>query len=538
MSRQIERELPTPSPLTLPTPGPTQQEMHAPKPGEASVTVTRFELKGVKLVPEDEVQAVLQRWLHKPLSFEDLRAAADAVETLYRTRGYVVQVTVPPQSVQDGVITLIVIEAKLGAVIIDMPKGESRFGADRTASYISWDNPAGQEIDLAAVSRAIAILNETPGVSVSSAMEPGAQEGETHLRLALQDTPEFNLRLEANNFGSRTTGAGQRVFQGSLNNPLGYGDQLTGNGIYSMGSAYTQGGYNFPVLPNGLRASMNLSKLHYSNVGEFQLNGGIGDASIWNLGLAYPLLRSQETNANASISVDNKSYLNRSLGTGAVSSSYRLNNLNLGLSGNRYDSFMGGAINNAQLTLVLGHLNLQPDNPANFGVQTPSQFSKLSYAVSRVQTLDPETSKLQLSLNGQLATQNLNSAEQFYLGGPYGVRAYPVAQAGGSQGWLGSAEYQHQLPDNWTGVAFVDAGRVQQFKNTYSGWQGNTHADNTYALYGTGLSLRWSRDGVSVAATVAWKVGSNPLYNQQGLAVDVDNTSRSPRLWLTASYSL
>jgi hemolysin activation/secretion protein len=283
---------------------------------------------------------------------------------------------------------------------------------------------------------------------------------------------------------------------------------------------------------------VSASQLHYRNVGEFEANGGRGEASILNLGLAYPLLRSQEGNANVTAGVDHKTYLNHQMATGTVSSSYRLHNVNLGVSGNRYDSFLGGAINSAQITLVLGHLDLLPDSPASFGTQTPSQFNKLSYALSRVQTLEPETSKLQLSLTGQMASQNLNSAEQFYLGGPYGIRAYPVAQAGGSQGWLGSVEYQHRLPENWTGVAFLDAGRVQQYKNTYTNWQGNTNAGNVYNLYGTGVSLRWGHDGVSVAATVAWKIGSNPLYNQQGLAVDVDNTSRSPRLWLTASYNL
>jgi hemolysin activation/secretion protein len=137
-----------------------------------------------------------------------------------------------------------------------------------------------------------------------------------------------------------------------------------------------------------------------------------------------------------------------------------------------------------------------------------------------------------------MATQNLNSAEQFYLGGPYGVRAYPVAQAGGAQGWLASVEYQHQFPEKWTGLLFVDAGRVQQYKYTYANWQGNTNANNSYGLYGAGVGLRWIRDHLTVSTSLAWKIGNNPLHNQQGLAVDVDNTSRSPRMWLAASYSL
>jgi hemolysin activation/secretion protein len=538
LSRQIERELPAPAALNLPIPGPNRQEVPTAKPEDVTVVVQRFHLTGVNLLPEHEVQAALQPWLHKPLTFEALRAAGDAVENLYRMRGHVVQVNLPPQSVQGGEVTLTVIEAKLGAVIIDTPQGSSRFGAQRAASYITWANPKGQSINLADVSRAIVILNETPGVSVTSALEAGTNEGETDLRIALQDTVLQNWRVEANNHGSRTTGAGQGLIQGSLHNPSGYGDQLTGSGIQSMGSTYAQAGYHFPLSPSGLRGSVSASSMHYRNVGEFEANGGRGQATVANLGLAYPWLRSQEGNANLTASYEHKTYLNHLIAAGTVSSSYRLRNLVLGVSGNRYDQFMAGAISSAQLNLVAGHLELLPDNPANFGTQTPSQFTKLTYALSRVQTIKPDASKLQLTLTGQVATQNLNSAEQFYLGGPFGVRAYPVAQAGGAQGWLASVEYQHQLPDKWTGIVFLDAGRVQQYKYTYANWQGNTQASNSYGLYGTGVGLRWARDQWTVSTSVAWKLGSNPLHNQQGLAVDVDNTSRSPRLWLSASYSL
>ena len=537
LQKNLEIQLPSPSPLELPTPGPTPKEIRAPKKGEASVTVKRFELLGVKLIQESEVQEVLQPWLDHPLAFEDLQDACNAVETLYRTHGYMVHAIVPPQTVKDGVITIMITEAKLGAVIIDTPEGESRFGIDRAASYITWANPQGQELDLKAISRAIVILNETPGVSITSSMEAGANDGETNLRLALKDTPWYGATVEANNYGSKSTGAAQGVVQAALNNVTGIGDQITANGIYSQGSSYTQASYNFPILPNGLRGGFSGTYLNYKNVPAYQANGGYGDAWTLSASLAYPLIRAEEGNANVSLRYDSKIYLNFLNATDTVGSSYRINNVNLGFSGNRYDTFLGGATNNGQINFVFGNLDLLSNNPSNYGVYTPSSFFKLSFGGSRVQTVIPDASRMLFNLTGQFANNNLNSAEQFYLGGPYGVRAYPVAQGNGSQGAQGTIEYQHQLPYEFLGIVFADAGVVQQYVNTYANWQGLTNANNTYGLYGTGFGLKWNYRGMNLGATIAWKLGANPLYNQQGQPVNVDNTTTSPRGWFTASYS-
>ena len=225
------------------------------------------------------------------------------------------------------------------------------------------------------------------------------------------------------------------------------------------------------------------------------------------------------------------------MATDAVSSSYRINNVNLGFSGNRYDTFLGGAINNGQINFVFGNLDLLSNNPGNYGLYTPTSYFKFSFAGSRVQTIVPDESRLLVNVSGQFANENLNSAEQIYLGGPYGVRAYPVAQGGGSQGGLGTIEFQQNLPYEFLGIAFLDGGVVQQYVNTYPNWQGLTNAGNTYGLYGTGLGLKWNYRGMALAATVAWKLGSNPLYSQTGQPVNVDNTTTNPRGWFTASYS-
>lgn len=537
LQRNLENQLPPASPLELKEPVPALPETLMPAKGETVVSVSRFELAGVHRIDNSQLQEVLQPFLNRPLTLDDLQQACDAIEKLYRIRGYLAHATVPPQTVQDGVLSLAITEAKLGAVLLDTPEGESRLRAERAARYITWANPTGQDLNLNAITRAITLLGEVPGVSVTSSMESGTQDGETNLRLALKDTKAYTATIEANNNGSRSTGVPQTLLQATFTNPLGYGDQFTANGIYSQGSSYTQAAYYFPVLPNGLRGGLSGSNMDYRNVSGYQANGGYGAATTMSASLAYPVIRSPEGNSNAILRYDRKTYLNLVSATDTISSSYHLHNIYLGLSGNRYDQHLGGGMNSGQASLVVGHLQLQNNNPSNFGAYTPRHFLKLSLSGSRVQTVEPGVSKVLISVSTQLANQNLNSAEQFFLGGPYGVRAYPLAQGGGSQGAQATVEYQHNLPDDLVAIAFVDTGIVQQYVHTYPNWQGNTHAKNSYSLHGAGIGFKWIYRGLSLGVTVAWKIGKNPLHNQLGQAVDVDNRTTQLRGWLTASYS-
>jgi hemolysin activation/secretion protein len=545
LQQNLQRQIPSTSPLNLPTPTAPRAAPEA-RPDQATLVVKRFDLQGVQLLSPDIVQSTLQPWRDRPVTFDDLQRACEAVEALYRKRGYIVQAILPQQKIADGILIIQVIEAKLGAVIVDEAGQGIRFGKDRTRNYVLSANQIGKPLDTQAIARSVIILNEVPGVSVTSALEAGANEGETNLRVNLTETGLFTARVEANNYGSRSTGSAQASVSAGLNNPLRFGDQLSANGIYSEGSQFTQASYNFPVAANGLRTGVSANYLGYKNIGDYALNGGYGSASVLSANAAYPWLRSEGANVNLTAQFDNKTYLNKNILTDAVISNYQINSLNLGVSGNVYDGLFAGGVTNASLNLVLGQISVLGASPTNFGQFqdetgklsriTPSSYQKLTFSVNRVQTIVPERTRLLLNFSGQLASANLNSAEQFYLGGPYAVRAYPVAQGGGSQGALGSIELQHALYSGLMGVAFFDAGLVQQFVNPYYNWQGQTNANNVYSLMGTGVGFRYGYQSVTLAALVAWKVGNNPLYSQAGIPVNTDNTNTNPRGWLTASY--
>ena len=500
--------------------------------------VKSFVLEGVSILPVDSVQAVLKFWVGRPVNFDDLQKACDAVVELYRKSGYTVQAILPPQKIANGVVKILVTEAKLNSVFVDTPNGPTRFSKETAAEYITYANPIGEPLNTLAIERALIILNETPGVMVVSQLEPGEKDGETALRLQLNQPQWYQGKVEANNYGSRSTGSNQGVIALSAINPTGIGDSFSLNGIYSEGSQYVQGAYSLPVSRDGLRLGLSGTFLNYKNVSNYasSAGGGYGDAWTGGASVAYPLIRRQGSNVNINANYDVKSYTNSNMLTLATVSAYTINNASLGLSGNHYDSFGGGGVSAGALNLVFGSLNISSTTPS-YGQNTPQNFTKFTFAGNRTQQLTEDgTTTAYISFSGQLASVNLNSAEQIYMGGPYAIRAYPVAQGGGSQGGIGTIELRQQFPDRIIGSVFFDAGVVQQYKNLYNDWQGQTNANNTYSLMGAGLGLKWDWEGWNLGAMVAWKVGNNPLYSQSGQAVNTDGTTTNPRGWVTASY--
>lgn len=545
LQQNLEKQLPLPSPLALPEPNMERSSpLTAPKTGDTTFIVNAFALEGVNTLPDAQVQAVLKPYLGVSLTFADLQKACDAITALYREHGYSVQAVVLPQSIAKtgGTVKLRITEAKLSSVVVNTPNGPSRFGIDRVEKYITNANAIGEPLNLNSIERALIILNETPGVMVSSQLEAGKEPGDTDLNVNLQDAPLLQGRVALNNYGSRSTGANQATVSLALNNLTGIGDQAAVNGISSEGSQYVQGAYSLPASADGLRLGVSGTYLQYKNVSSYAgPNGSNGDAWTTGFSAAYPLLRSQRSNLNASLGYDIKSYLNKFTATNTTNSAYNIHNVVAGLSGNAYDGFGGGAINDGAVSVTFGSLDVLSTSIGGYGIYTPSAFTKFNFSGSRNQSLDAEgETSLFTSMSGQFASVELNSAEQFYLGGPYGVRAYPVAQGGGSQGGLATVELRHKLPQNLVVSGFFDAGIVQQYKNNmiaYNTFKGQSNANNTYSLMGAGLGLKWSYNRWDVSGSIAWMVGKNPLYTYSGTPVNNDGLTTQPRGWINASYS-
>ncbi|MEY5050704.1 MAG: hypothetical protein RLZZ619_634 [Pseudomonadota bacterium] len=541
LQQELQKQVPNLQALPKPQAPTKKAKPEEARPGEVKVTIKGFRVDGNKSIPDEAIQQTLKPWLGMTVPFQDLQKAADAVAALYQTYGKLAQVSVPPQRITDGIVVLKVLEAKLGAVNIDMPNGPSRFTEDRARRYITDANRLSEIVQTQNIERSIYILNETPGVAVTTQLEPGKNEGEVDLRLSLADTHPYRGKIEGNNYGSRSTGVLQRVVNVTFDNPGSYGDQLSFSNIKSLGSDYSQASYSLPINTDGWRVGASASYLDYQNVGKFAYPtssaSGFGYAKTVGLNLSYPILRSPEANRNFTAGLDRKLYANKNAADGVYTSDYRIENMVLGLSGNQFDSWNGGGVNSASITLTKGHI-VVGGGRLDYDSTIPKTFTKYNFSLSRNQQLVPDQTIFTVSMSGQYASVDLDSAEKFYLGGPNGVRAYPGSQGGGAQGIMINAEIQQQLQDKLVATAFFDAGLVQQYKDKalYQSNKGSTNANNSYILKGVGAGLKRADKDIIWSTSIAWKLGGNPLYTD-GVAVNNDKRSNSAYVWAQVQWT-
>lgn len=542
IQQDLQRQAPKSQALPAPVkPAPKPQPKEA-QPGDVKVTVQGFRIDGNQSLSEEEIKAVLKPWLGKTVAFSELQKAADAVASLYQSHGKLAQVSVPPQKIKDGIVILKVLEAKLGAVNVDMPNGPSRFGEDRARRYITDANRLSEIVNTRSIERSIYVLNETPGIAVQSQLEPGKNEGEVDIRLTLADTKPVRGRIEVNNNGSRSTGIGQRVVAAFFDGIGGIGDQLGLSNIKSDGSDYSLASYSLPVNTDGLRVGASASYLDYGNVGKFAYptnqGGGFGRAKTVGLNMSYPMVRSPAANSNITAGLDRKMYMNKQQRDGSFTSDYRIENMVLGYSANQYDNWMGGGVNQGGATLTKGHILFGSENPSTYGRYTPTTFTKINLNLSRNQQIVPDKTILNVSISGQIASVDLDSAEKFYLGGPNGVRGYPGSQGGGSQGAMINIELQQALEDKLVGSVFFDAGFVQQYKDkyVYDQMKGQTGANNSYSLRSAGVGLKRADKDIIWSTSIAWKLGHNPLLDNMGNGVNNDGRSKGAYIWAQAQW--
>jgi hemolysin activation/secretion protein len=143
-----------------------------------------------------------------------------------------------------------------------------------------------------------------------------------------------------------------------------------------------------------------------------------------------------------------------------------------------------------------------------------------------------------VSLNAQWVNQNVDSSEEFTLGGPGGLRAYPIGEASGDEGWLANIELRYDVPRIAFGdlqvLAFIDTGHVV-LEDRRWGAAPNVAGTNSYGLTGAGLGANFTQ-GTRYSVRTAWakQLGRNDGRNAFGHNTDGRNDSN--HFWLQALY--
>lgn len=471
------------------------------------VRVDTLHVTGQTLFPEASLIAASGFTPGSSLSLSDLRGIAANISAYYNKRGYfLARAYLPPQDIQDGAVTITVIEGQYGKIQVNNGANLSDDVARRVLDGLD----AGNIVASAPLERRLLLLSDIPGVTVKSTLTPGTEVGTSDLAIDLGPGRPITGSVEADNAGNRYTGTyrvGGTVY---FNNPTGIGDLVSLRGLVSdSGLAYGRVAYQAPI--GNLTVGASYAHLRYDLGREFSGLDADGTADIASAYVSYPLIRSRDANLYALGNLDLKWFDDR-IDLFSTESDKKSQVLTLGLIGDSRDNFSGGGWNSVSLSWSLGHLDLEtPLDRAIDALTARSDggFNVLRFAAARQQTVSGPLS-LYGSVRGQLPFDNLDSSEKMELGGAYAVRAYPEGEAYGDQGYVATLEARLML-NQWTAglpgqfqlIAFVDAGEVDYAHNPW--FTGSNHAKRS----GYGAGLNWfAPENFIVRASYARKLGS------------------------------
>lgn len=501
------------------------------------ITPQAFRFVGNTVFDQAHLAEQLTDAVGQATTLSGLNALASKLAEYYRQQGYLLtEVYLPEQVLQaeGGVVTFAVIEARVGRVRVQLD--ETHGSASYAQRVVAHNLQPGMLITEYLLDKPVLLLRDLAGIEASASVEPGEKLGDADVTVTIRSLgTKVDAVVGVNNHGSGSVAATQLHVDFNVSNALGRGDVFSARlqqGEAGNSQLYRLG-YMVPVGPAGTRLAVNAAHTSYALGRQFAALGASGKADITGLSLTHPLVRARQHNIYGVIGLEHKRFEDL-VKTPYNNSERQIVATRLGLLGNHVGALIGGSsFNSYALTWTAGRLGMDTGTQAidqgSGGERASGSFDKLNLEYQRIDYLSREVS-LHLNLQSQQAGKNLASAEKMSLGGPNGVRGYPVGEGVGDSGTLINLEYRHQLPATValagapiSLVLFYDHGVIQFHQDP----AGLSTASNLQVLGAAGIGVLAGRSNkFRVSAHLAWRTTQ--------AAPTTGDADQTPRVWVTA----
>lgn len=434
--------------------------------------IKRFEVAGNTLLSARAVEQAVAPFTGKDRNFGHVQMALEALEAAYHRLGYnVVQVALPEQELNQGVVRLQVVETKVGTVRVE---GNQVFSEANIRNSLP-GLVEGRTPNIGKVSASLRLANENPAKKTALQLQSGDND-EINATLKVSDEKPWKVAASLDNSGNKNTGESQLTMQYQHANiadrdqvlSLQYTTTLehpSKVGVYGMG-------YHVPLYALGDSVDLFAS---YSNVDSGSVLAGIVNLQVSGRGTVagarynQTLRRIGDYQPRIIYGVDHKAFNNSVLLQGAqLGNDVTVHPLSVAYAGNW--SGADSAVNFS----VTGLRNIPGGtrgSSSDFNAARPGaddNYAILRYAADYSRVL-PKDWQLHLSLAGQYTNDILIPGEQFGAGGASTVRGFTERDASNDIGHTASAEvYTHDLCAGMSGgwaqcrlLAFYDTAQLR-----------------------------------------------------------------------------
>lgn len=488
-------------------------------PSNLRVTVHSFSFSGNSQFASSVLQPLLSRYINRELSFADLQQAAFVITEYYRNAGFLVAYAyLPEQTLEHGQVELAVFEGRLDDQHL---KGQginllndTRINKAVLQNFLD-TLPKGSLITESTMTHLSLLLNQLPGINAKVVLAPGKETGSSSLAIKIKEAPLITGYGAVDNYGLYATGYYRFDGGVSINDPFGLGDQLnlraqttdTGNAVAGWAD------YNVAINGYGTRLGVNFAQLDYTLGRNFTALQANGIARIVGTTLMQPLLLKRGAQLTGIAHYEHR-WMQDNLDSYGSHNDRELNVMSFSFTGAMNDTWLTEmAMTQAFINVSAGQVDFTNQQAyllnQTSGLDSSGGYHKFNWLLNRTQTVWGPLS-LYANFQGQVASKNLDNSERISLGGPYGIRAYPVGEGNGDEGWQFNAETRYRLPaipylpGYLQLIGFIDTGYARINAQPLPGV-----AFNSQQLTGYGFGINWlEAGGFSLRTSLAWRDSS------------------------------
>ncbi len=502
--------------------------------GGPRIEINAFDLRGAQDRPEkgffvDDIWRIIEEdRATRPdgMTIGELQELANRITDLYRERGFIVaHAFIPVQTVEDGIVTIQVLEGVLGRVLVE---GNRKYDPDMIAQPFA--DMLGQPLISSDVESASVRMGDYPGLISFGVFQPGEETGSSDLVLKVQEERGGNMTFALGNQGSRFTG--EYVAQANLKvfNMFSRADQLNLTFQQSFDpslSDFLAFEYSQMLFEPRYRIELgqdeNAFTIDSSGTG---IVGITGQSKNIHLRFRDRFERGRTRNAHWLYSITRKA-------TKTFQGDLLLARDNLAVISVEYGlDFLDAetqSFNNLVVQLHhgepqwLGAMNAYNDEGSSrrlgSGDFVGARFDKLNINYTRLQTMSPTRSFL-FRTSYQYTSNPLLGLEQFAMGGPDSVRAYSASEATMDRGIFVSGEHIWNAPgfaDKQSPFDNLKWGKIFTI-SAFAEWAYGERIDpllsedKTASLKGWGIGAQIAvPDAFTAKITTAWPMMGSPF---------------------------
>jgi len=454
---------------------------------------SRFAVEGNTVLAPAAVDDVLAPFAGPRRSFADMQAAVDALQQAYARAGFgAVQVSLPEQRLQDGVVRIVVVEPPLRTVTIE---GNSHFDS----ASIRRTLPAlqrGATPNTEALAAQIRLANENPARRLSVDLKSDST-GSIEATVTVRDDKPWKVGFMLDNTGTPATGPLRSGVFFQHANVAGLDHVLTTQYVTSPGHLddVTIAAVNYRVPIYALGDAFDLFAVH-SDVDSgvvSELFNVRGRGSVLGLRYQHNLKPSATLRHRLAFGFEQRAFDNRVGtidGTPDLLADVTVHPASLGYTATWNGA---GSVLEATTTLVRnipGHAHGRSEDFAAARTGARAGYSLLRWSLGFAQTV-PGAWQLRFAGEGQATRDALVAGEQFGIGGQDSVRGFLEREISNDKGWrvgieLRGPDFGARLGDGLAAQAllFYDVGHVSR----NSALPGEV-TDATIASFGAGLRM-------------------------------------------------